>query len=378
MQKEDRVILGAGITGLGASLGGGKVFEAQDRPGGLCQTVERNGYLFDYGGHWLFGDEQMKQFVAKRVQLRHYERNAGAMINHIFKAPIQSEEGVKIRPGSMQAWFHHKFGHGMCKLFFDPFNKRYTSEMYQDLIQDEVTKSPDPKARESYNSSFSYPVQGIGSFCEVMAKEVNVAYRKRAVKVDLENRVVHFADGDTVRYKRLISTIPLRELLRISGLNYTNFPFTSVGILNIGGEPGRSLPKEQWIYTPFCKSGFFRAGVYSNVEPGMAPAGKVSFYVERAVRGGMPIWDPSYPLEVIMELVEWGWLRNDEVIDRREAEYAYTWMTSETRRSEALDYLKRKGVLSIGRYGRWKFMGMLDCLLDGLSATQDGHFLVRI
>ena len=50
----DAVIIGAGPGGLGAAIALGErasVLERDASPGGLCQTVELAGALFDLGGH---------------------------------------------------------------------------------------------------------------------------------------------------------------------------------------------------------------------------------------------------------------------------------------------------------------------------------------
>ena len=54
------VILGAGPAGLAAAYSLAKkgekpiVLERSSTVGGMCRTVEYNGYLFDIGGHRFF------------------------------------------------------------------------------------------------------------------------------------------------------------------------------------------------------------------------------------------------------------------------------------------------------------------------------------
>ena len=60
------VVLGGGLAGLAAAWKLSEagvpvqVFEKEDIPGGMCATIERNGYLFDYGGH---------RFITKRADI---------------------------------------------------------------------------------------------------------------------------------------------------------------------------------------------------------------------------------------------------------------------------------------------------------------------
>ena len=56
----DIVIIGAGLTGLStayhleqAGFFDYKIFEKEATPGGLCRSVEQDGFTFDYTGHLL-------------------------------------------------------------------------------------------------------------------------------------------------------------------------------------------------------------------------------------------------------------------------------------------------------------------------------------
>ena len=60
-------ILGGGITGLTLQRylqHASEVLEADERPGGLCQTIFKDGFGYDIGGHILFSkSEQINQLV---------------------------------------------------------------------------------------------------------------------------------------------------------------------------------------------------------------------------------------------------------------------------------------------------------------------------
>ena len=62
------IIIGAGISGLSyaAFRPGGDylVLEAEDRMGGYCKTTRRNGFVWDYSGHFFhFRQPDIKDFV---------------------------------------------------------------------------------------------------------------------------------------------------------------------------------------------------------------------------------------------------------------------------------------------------------------------------
>ena len=62
------IIIGAGIAGLAAGcyaqMNGyqTQIFEMHDRPGGLCTSWQRQGYIFDGCIHYLFGSARGQPF----------------------------------------------------------------------------------------------------------------------------------------------------------------------------------------------------------------------------------------------------------------------------------------------------------------------------
>ncbi|MBD2112642.1 MULTISPECIES: phytoene desaturase family protein [Cyanophyceae] len=64
----DIIIIGAGISGLAAGcyaqMNGyrSQIFEAHDKPGGLCTAWQRQGYTFDAGIHYIFGTGEGQPF----------------------------------------------------------------------------------------------------------------------------------------------------------------------------------------------------------------------------------------------------------------------------------------------------------------------------
>jgi len=358
------LVLGAGITGLTA---GYKlccpVYEASDKPGGICRTYRKNGYTFEVGGgHWIFGKGRAIDMMGVFCDLKEYKRNAGIYINKTIPYPIQTflDAPEPHCEWSMKGWMENKFGKEACKMFFHPFNEKYTAGMYDLIYQDDPIKSPEAKDK-GYNDTFCYPVQGLDHMIDGLASNCDLKLNKRATRVDIKDKKVIFQDGTVAYYDRLISTIPLDELLRMCGFKDFDLPYTSTCVLNIGAERGANCPNEHWLYIPFCKSGFHRVGFYSNVDKSFAPEGKVSIYVEYAYKG-----DPS-PSDAITEIREWGWIGDVDYSNYNDIKHAYTWVGPGTHRDIYLESLKAIGIESIGRYGKWRFQGIAQSVEDGLS-----------
>jgi protoporphyrinogen oxidase len=363
------VILGAGISGIGAALAtGGTVYEKSSVPGGLCRTRRMKEYSFDYGGgHWIFGDSTALQ-ARYSEPVMSVKRNAGVAINKIFPYPIQSSQidDITSRKMTMKNWLRHQFGPDLCHIFFDPFNERYTDGLYDKIIQDDVNKSPAP-GKPGYNDTFIYPQLGLTDMVEVLSHGLKIVYNKEAFKIDHHAKFVIFSDGTAEPYDRLISTIPLVKTLAMIGFDASGMlPYTSVRVLNIGAERGENCPDKHWVYFPESKSGFHRVGFYSNVLPDAAPPGHAALYVEKAYYQRDED-RTRYALNVVKELKELGYIGFVHVIKEDWIEYAYTWLFNREDRDMCLKVLQNAGIQAVGRFGKWKFQGIAESFADGLA-----------
>lgn len=386
------IVLGAGFTGLAAGIQtGATVYEAAESPGGLGTTYEKDDYKFEIGGgHWLFGgDPAIKGFIKSHCEVKTYTRKSSVFFPNsevFYSYPLQAAEQFQhmmetetggeygLPDVTMKDRFRRQFGESLCEKFFFPFNNLYTAGLYDKVAPQDEYKSP--KAGQGYNVSFMYPVHGLGILARKMAARCQTRFKKRVTVIDMAAQAVGFLDGSTEQYDRLISTIPLNQLLKLA----IDFPRTakpdphvSVLVLNIGAVKGKKCPNDHWVYVPNSKSGFHRVGFYSNVdETQFTPRGtkdRVSLYVERSFNGGAISVD-FYIKEVINELRDWGWIDLVEVTDPTFVDVAYTyrWPNS-TWREDSLETLKQNNIWSIGRFGAWKFQGIMESLKEGFECA---------
>lgn len=65
--KKKIVIVGAGITGLSASHFLNRhniIIEKDNKCGGYCKTIKKNGFVWDHAGHFLhFKNKKIYNFV---------------------------------------------------------------------------------------------------------------------------------------------------------------------------------------------------------------------------------------------------------------------------------------------------------------------------
>jgi hypothetical protein len=207
-----------------------------------------------------------------------------------------------------------------------------------------------------------------------------VVFDQRVVQIDARERLLTLADGATLAYQTLLSTLPLNRVMTIAGLSTAAAPdpFTSALVVNLGAIKGEACPEDHWLYLPCSEAGFHRVGFYSNVDASFLPAAarrtgdRVSIYVERSFRGGARPSDEAidgYCEQVVEELQDWGFIERAEAVHPTWVDVAYTWSWPGSRwRAEALRVLEDQGIYQVGRYGRWRFQGIADSIRDGFVA----------
>ncbi len=169
-----------------------------------------------------------------------------------------------------------------------------------------------------------------------MADGCEVHYRKKAVRIDPAAKEVFFADGTSVRYTTLVSTLRSTRFWpwRVSAWLRNRTRTCRFWCLTSAQSAGQQCPADHWLYNPDAHCGLHRVGFYSNVDAEIIPASDrqerthISFYVERAFRGGdKPAQEAvaAYAASVVSELQSWGFIGQVEVMDPTWIDVAYTY-----------------------------------------------------
>ena len=420
MSKVDTVILGAGLTGLAAALSVESdyiLLEKNSRPGGLTRTEKIDGYLFDHTGHWLHLRNERTQALVKALlgdNLMEVSRNSkiythGNYIEYPFQSnlgglpkdiafeclwdAIQAhlERNFRPEPQNFEEFSRTLFGNGITDHFLVSYNHKlwgcepreitaeWCGRFFPKPNLEQMTKGALGLTKATgYNAKFVYPKQGgIETLPRSLASQID------SIQTDSAPDALHLGErwlevkGDRIYYRRLISSIPLPELLKIvlelpeavreaaSQLRCTKLRYVNYGV------KGKALNQIHWLYLPEPQLPFYRIGCSSNAIPTLAPPGCSSLYVEVSNDHNLPDGEVLSAIRRFFQ--ELGVISSEadiEVEAVRHIPYGYVIFDDhyDEARERIFPYLENNGVMSRGRYGAWIYSSMEDALLDGLKA----------
>ncbi len=420
-KKTDVLILGGGIAGLSlaASLRCDWLLAERERQvGGLCRSVKIGRFLFDYTGHLLhFRRPEMLRRVKKLFAGDLPARHRQAFIRWRTRQipyPFQAHLGALSPKTAAACWrdyqrapggtfgatisFHRfireNFGVAMGRHFFYPYNRKLLRIAPERLASDWVGPFlPRPSAVQvrrglrgdeleglGYNPLFYYPPSGgIGALPRLLAAGLE---RRRILRgweiaaiYPQEKRAVT-RDGREVKYRRLVSTLPLPELLlKLSPLpegvrqaarrlRYVGVLCASLG-LRCDNSEGRS-----WIYLPGGRSPFYRLGFQNTFSSSVAPRGGGSLYLERTYRPGQKPGSKTARREALSFLRQAGYLGEKERVEQLALlDIPYAYVVYDLARQASMqvirEYTRREEIRLLGRYGAWEYSAMEDALYEG-------------
>ena len=420
-------ILGGGLTGLSTAYHLGRkdwcIYEKEGRAGGLCRTEARDGFLFDYTGHWLHMARPETRSLVDRLlggNLEAHRRDTwihsqGTYTRYPFQSntyglPVETVRECLVgfveahcrkqttRPRDFQEWILQAFGQGIARHFMIPYNTKLWTVPPRRLSCDWLGKYvPKPDLEQvitgaltdqasglGYNAAFHYPrTGGIQSLVDSFAAKLpvkRVRLSHEIVRVDLLRKVLVSAEGETHPFEKLVVTAPLPHFLRLlssvpPSLKTHARALKHNRVLNLNFGVSRPVGDgRHWVYFPEAKYPFYRVGFPSNVCPSMTPPGCGSLYTEVALRKpGIP--EKELRDQVVRGLVHAGILRDAGEITAEltlDIPCAYVILDHHRRKTFARirSALAARGVFPAGRYGAWEYSAMEDAILWGRRAAQ--------
>lgn len=423
------LVLGGGLTGLVAaqrlSAAGlpAVVLEREMEPGGACRTIERDGFHFDCTGHLLHcarpETEEYLRELGVWDELALHQRRAAVVVGgrrtpypiQIHTAALAPEvrrdcllgfirawarrDGEGGEPPDFAAWVRERFGDGLARHFFVPYNEKLFRARAEELSLDWVGRYvPKPTLEEvvdgalglhdrpvGYNASFRYPRRGgIRILPDAVARRVpGLEFGCRAASLHLGERWVETAEGRRLGFDRLVSTVALPGLVDLLAggvpeeVAAARAALRWVRVLGValGVEGGPPLP-EHWLYFPDRELPFYRVGFPSN-HGDLAPAGCHTVSIELSLDPGTGDV-AGVAAEAEAALAGIGLLDRARVRVRALTVIDPAYVVFDHRRRAALAVLRRffegHGVLLAGRWAEWKYSAMEDAILDGMAVAR--------
>lgn len=422
------LIAGGGVAGLSAAhhlqaLGTQyMLLEKAATVGGLCRSMRTRGYTFDWSGHLFCPREPwVASWVEELLEgkLRWFERDSSVYVKGAWvPVPLQAHLGFLPKKDTLEClaafllektkveapdrerpwpdWIKRTFGEGMSKLFFFPYHEKLWGTPLDQLSVDGMEWSvPRPTIQEvvdgalghrnplmGYNALLCYPSNaGIEDIPNAIARDLTGVHRlARLEKVFWREKIAVVRGLGKIRYRKLISTIPLSALVRIlepplgeEGLHPTPKAI-SIWVLNIG-VMRPSASHYHWVYFPERELPFFRIGCYTAFAPHLAPSDRSSFYVEIPCHGVAGETKEQMVKRALNAMVKCGILRNlseVEIVVPIKIPIAYVIHDLSRTRwlPRVLALLASQDIRCVGRYGAWGYGTMEQAIIQGQEAAQ--------
>lgn len=418
------VILGSGIAGISAGYhlekSGEKVviYEKDNDWGGLCGNFTIEGFRFDRFVHFTFAqDEYIKNlfeessptFAHPSVSSNYYK---GYWLKHPAQnnlAPLPTEEKVKIIKGfinreykpfeelkNYEEWLRVQYGDYFAENFPFRYTRKYWgvepaeletkwvgNRMHSPDLDEVLTGAFEVQDKIFYYTShMKYPKKGgFRSILNKCREGLDIKFNKKVTGIDTIDKVVKFEDGTQTQYTRLISSLPLPEIVKMldnvpsevqnaaSNLMHTCGYMVSLGFKR------PDVAKHLWFY--IYDEDILSSRVYSpnlksldNVPDGCSSLQAEIFFSNKAQ---IPAADAVLQ-NTIEKLVEMGLFTEEEIVvkDIRFEKYANVIFDQDIykNRQLVLDYLTSIGIESIGRFGKWEYMWTHQAFADGMNKAR--------
>ncbi|MFO0748646.1 MAG: FAD-dependent oxidoreductase [Myxococcota bacterium] len=436
MQKTRFLVIGGGVSGLSfvnwLSDPDWLVLEADQELGGYCKTVARDGFVWDYSGHFFhFKHPDIERYLVERMQGQRvltvkkvsYIQHGDRLVDFPFQKNIHQlphDEFLEclsdlfFRPAAggaaadFKAMLYAKLGRGIADKFLIPYNEKlYATDLgtldadamgrffpHADLA--DIVRNFRTPDNASYNATFTYPEGGAIQYIHALTKDLDPARiltGERVTRLDLQARVATTSTGRTIAYEHVVSSAPFPRLLEMARLAHDPRLYTAnkVLVFNLGFDRP-STTDAHWIYFADRSLAFYRVGFYDNIF--RAPAGeggpaasaaeapastqRMSLYVEIGLPADAA---PPSPDEVaalrertLADLRKVGVVTDQRLVAEHSVllDPAYVHITkasqADVARQKAI--LALGGVSSIGRYGSWTYCSIEDNIVEARGLAE--------
>ncbi|MFW6160839.1 MAG: protoporphyrinogen/coproporphyrinogen oxidase [Acidobacteriota bacterium] len=420
-------IIGAGPAGLSTGYYLNRdysIWEKNEEVGGGCRTEKVDGFSFDYGGHIFYPkEEQVKTLINKLLKdnlsclLREaWIYSKGIYSRYPFQANLYGHSVEVVKEcllGLMEAklkygekpdnftdfedFIYKVFGKGIARHFMIPFNKKQWAVPLKEMTLDWMDKFvPIPTLEQvldgslkmaprciGINAQFIYPRRGgiqaiFDSFVPFLQ---NVHTSTEVNRISVKNKSFEINGKNTGRYEKLVSTIPLPELIAAvdsvpSEVRKASekLRWTALYIVNIGIDRPEISDKHR-VYYPEEDIIFHKLGYYQNQSPDMVPEGKSAVSAEVSFSENRKIDKENLVERTIQDLIKAKVLfPDDRIVLTHILTLPYAYAVYDRQRSQAVavikEFLEKNDIYLCGRYAQWEYQNMEQNILAGKKRAE--------
>ena len=237
-----------------------------------------------------------------------------------------------------------------------------------------------------YNATFKYPKDGgIGELPKRLFEKCETEkflFGVEPISIDAQNKTIELSNGETIVYKQLISTIPLRDFLRLFSDNNSSLfqkiadrmKIASVSYLNVATK--KPLGHDgHWFYIPENKFMPYRIGSFSNIYSELAPEGRGSAYVEYTHQGEMDKSVDEFRAETVKMMQAMKLISSEDDIDFMDYRTIVNgYVIYHNEYFDDMKIVKEKlnsaGIKLAGRYANWTYSAMENAIIEGLESVE--------
>ena len=415
----DVLILGGGVAGLScrAALEGSRetlLLEAENEVGGLLRVHRHGDFIFDTTVHAIVcRNPSVRRLLDDLLPagLRRFEKQnliwqAGTVVDypyqfHLRQLPpwirracietVPEDAGSPPPPDrTFESWLLARFGSGLYRHFFEPYNRKLYGVHPSELEAAPMVwtipvgnraailaGARETRARRQPAVECLYPrgADGVSALVRALADRsaAPILCGHRVMSIDLGRRQVETSDGVRVRYRALVSSLPLPALagmIRDAGAleRAATLAAAPITVVQVGAGERQAALDADWTYFPDADVPFYRLTRLERIAPDLCPQGKSAFLLE------CPGQSAPEQLQVLELLAALGVISSPQVewygtVHIPEAYVLFRPGAARTV-SHLLETLQALGVRSIGRYGEWRYANIEQCIVSGLEAAR--------
>lgn len=414
MNKIDTLIIGAGVSGLTYAANTKEnylIIEKEERPGGLCKTFYQDGFIWDYAGHFFhFAKPDTKRMFESNIDHSNFvicnkKTNInynGTDVDYPFQMNIHQlpkDEFIdclydlfhrreKNQYDSFEDMLYGKFGKSITEKFLKPYNEKLYACDLNELDTNamgrffpyanpqQIIDNMKLKDVKTYNSTFDYPKKGAQFFVDLLLSMIDtskIRCSSEIEKIDFDKKIA-VIDGVEYQYEKLINTMPLNHFLEFLPEDLSTMKnqlnCNKVLVFNLGFDNPAINKELHWTYIPMKDIIFYRCGFYNNI----LGDDRLSMYIEIGYKENEKIDIDDALARTLDGLKKLEIIKNHNLVSYNSLVinpgYVHITEKSVSAVKNIRDRLQKNSIYTIGRYGKWTYCSIEDCMIDAINLAK--------